>query len=331
MGATDLTAGGKGMLQGAGPCLGVETRLGISDFSEILGVSITDLTPDVRALLGSHDFRYVPLDQAQRDSVVLKIKNDLISKAFTPVGPARHDVWNTTWAKISQQFLDNSCSVRALTPDFLDAHPVLRLNQEFIRPLDAAFEANFFSVLRHWLYQTFFAQVPTLYEFGCGSGFNLWAMADLYPEKNLYGLDWAESSVALLNKIGEVNGLKIHGRQFDFFHPDLRLNLDPYSGVLTVCALEQVGEAFQPFVQYVLTQHPQLCVHIEPIYELYDEHHPLDSLAMTYHSDREYLRGFLPYLRQLEIDRRIQIVQVNRLGFGSLYHEGYTIVIWKPL
>lgn len=331
MRATDLTVGEKEMIQGAGSCLDVETRLGISEFSQLLGVSIPDMTADVCALLDSYDFRYVPLNQSQTESVILKIQKKLNSKVFTPVGPARYDVWNTTWKKISQQFLNNTWSIRSLTPDFLDAHPVLRLNNEFIHPLDVAFEANFFSVLRHWLYRTCFEQVPTLYEFGCGSGFNLWALADMYPDKTLYGLDWAESSVALINKIGEVKGLKIHGRHFDFFHPDPHLHLAPGSGVLTVCALEQVGEAFLPFIQYVLTHDPQLCVHIEPIYELYDERDPLDSLAMTYHADRGYLRGFLPYLRQLEVDRQIQIVQVKRVGFGSLYHEGYTIVIWKPL
>jgi hypothetical protein len=52
---------------------------------------------------------------------------------------------------------------------------------------------------------------------------------------------------------------------------------------------------------------------------------------MRYHSDRGYLGGFLPYLKNLEAHKKIEIIKVKRMYFGSLYHEGYTCVIWKPL
>ena len=305
--------------------------LTLSDFAGLIGETVSDIGPATREFLNDFDFGFVPVEQGEKESIVLKILKNLDSKRFSVVGPERYEIWNSAWEKTSRQFSHANHAGRSLTPDFLDAHPVVRLNRKFIRPFDPSFEGNVFSVLRHWLYQQYFPSIQTIYEFGCGSGFNLVALAKMFPDKTLFGLDWAKSSVELVNKIATVKQLRLTGQQFDFFSPDYSLSLDPCSAVLTVCALEQIGKDYQPFVQYLREQKPQLCVHVEPIYELYDEDNLLDYLAMRYHSDRGYLDGFLPYLQSLETHQEVEIIKVKRMFFGSLYHEGYTCVIWKPL
>ena len=56
-----------------------------------------------------------------------------------------------------------------------------------------------------------------------------------------------------------------------------------------------------------------------------------DYLAAKFHSKRGYTMGYLPRLKQLELDGKIEILNVKRLNFGSLFFEGFTNIIWKPV
>lgn len=70
---------------------------------------------------------------------------------------------------------------------------------------------------------------------------------------------------------------------------------------------------------------------MEPLLDLYDETNLVDALAIRYHRKREYLFGFLPHLKNLAALGKIEIMEIRRLYFGSLYHEGYSYVAWRPL
>ena len=74
-----------------------------------------------------------------------------------------------------------------------------------------------------------------------------------------------------------------------------------------------------------------MVVHVEPTYEVYDQDLLFDYLAAKFHSKRGYTMGYLPRLKQLELDGKIEILNVKRLNFGSLFFEGFTNIIWKPV
>ena len=74
-----------------------------------------------------------------------------------------------------------------------------------------------------------------------------------------------------------------------------------------------------------------LCVHIEPIVELYDECNPLDFLAGVYHRKRGYLEGFLPHLQALERKKKIELLEVTKATFGGIHHMAYSVIVWRPL
>ena len=95
--------------------------------------------------------------------------------------------------------------------------------------------------------------------------------------------------------------------------------------------MEQLGSRYQPFLEYLLENRPQICVHLEPIVELYREGNPLDQAAIRYHERRGYLAGFLTTLKTLEASGKISLLKVQRLFFGGFYHEGYSVVVWKPV
>ena len=125
--------------------------------------------------------------------------------------------------------------------------------------------------------------------------------------------------------------MKIAGKRFDFFAPDSDFEFAPNSCVLTMCALEQVGERFLPFLDFIREKRPRRVVHVEPILELYDPQLPHDALAIRYHQQRRYLSGLLPHLQSLERAGFIQFLKVQRLKFGSRFHECFTVVAWEPV
>ena len=76
---------------------------------------------------------------------------------------------------------------------------------------------------------------------------------------------------------------------------------------------------------------PALCVHVEPIVEWYDARTPFDEAARAFHKARGYWEGFPWRLHLLDQAGRIEILKQKRSGFGSLYLEGYSQIVWRPL
>jgi hypothetical protein len=96
-----------------------------------------------------------------------------------------------------------------------------------------------------------------------------------------------------------------------------------------VAALEQIGENFKDFVNFLLEKKPEICIHFEPIDELLDENKLIDSLSIKYFRKRNYLNGFLPYLEQLEKENKIEILNKQRIFSGSYFIEGHSLIVWK--
>ena len=276
-------------------------------------------------------FSYENLTSMERDQVILDVMKTLETKNLQKTGEHRQTIWELAWKAQGEKFSNQNFSRQSLIPDFINATPMVRFQQRYIRPKSPQFEYLLFDLFRSLVFQIYCRDVPVVYEFGCGSGFNLVALSEQDPAIRMVGLDWAEQSVHLVQEIARTQGLNLDGKQFNFYEPDYKFSLDRKGIALTVCALEQVGEQFKPFVEYLLQQKPRLCIHIEPIYEFYDPNNLLDYLAIQYHVKRNYLRGFWPCLLELEKEGRILIHKGKRLFFGSLFHEAYNYVIWEPL
>lgn len=274
---------------------------------------------------------YCSLTELERDQVILKVCQTLARSDLQKTGKHRQSIWELAWKAQVEKFSSKNFSRQSLIPDFMSATPIVRFQGRYIRPGHSQFEFELFDVFRSWLFQTYCQDTPVLYEFGCGSGFNLVALADVNTDIQMIGLDWSEHSLALIREIASTQKLNMESRKFNFYEPDDLFSLDPNGIALTVCALEQIGDQFKPFVHYLLQQKPRLCIHIEPIYEFYNPHNLFDYLAMQYHQKRNYLRGLWPYLQELESQERLLIHKSKRLNFGSLFHEAYNFVIWEPL
>ncbi len=245
------------------------------------------------------------------------------------VGAGSLSIVSDAAAHTERQALWERCYKESLViPPFLvkPKNQPVRLAGGYVLPENTYFEADFLAVVRAYLFDKYFTNLRTVAEFGCGTGHNLLALTKQQPGKMAIGLDWSEEALK------KVSSLGIRALKFDLFNPSCEeLFKLKGAGVLTVGALEQVGNRFESFINYLLYfARPSICVHLEPIVELYDDDNQFDHLAIKYHLARGYLAGYLPALQKLERDGLVEILALHRIPFGSFYHEAYTYIVWRP-
>ncbi len=304
-----------------------EKKLGVADFEQLFNEKITPYLAD---RIREYDFVYVEADDQERDLLLKKIISFLLDKNVIYSGEHRHNEWEAGWGE-NLKDLTITSQKEAMNPKYFGKYNNLRLRQKFIHPVSKDFERNSLWIIVDWLADTYLRKFHTVYEFGCGTGHNLFRIREANPEATLWGCDWAKSSQEIIKKVNESGvDKKIFGKNFDFFKPDQNFRLEPNSAIYTVAALEQVGGRFQEFMAYIIANSPKICIHIEPIAELLDSNNLLDYLSIEYFKKRNYLSGFLTYLRELEKQGKVEILKQSRNYIGSLFIEGYSVVVWRP-
>ncbi|GBF33433.1 hypothetical protein DCCM_2534 [Desulfocucumis palustris] len=301
-----------------------------AEIAAMLGVTGEELMEYCGKLYPGMDLRYKAIGSEGRDGVILDVLKRLESGAFTASGRERLPHWEKGWGESLGKF-EEELDDKALIPAYVRPGGILRINGGYARGADSFLELSFYTLLRTTLFSKYFSGVESVYEFGCGTGYNLVMLARMYPEKNLFGLDWASTSVKLVDRIAAHYKFRLAGFRFDMYNPDYNLSMPPGSAVLTLNSMEQLGGKWESFLNFLLLKKPALCVHAEPFAELYNQDSLIDYLALKYHRARGYLNGFLTKLVELERAGRIEILTVNRVPFGSCFHEGYSIAAWRPL
>lgn len=305
-------------------------KLTSESFAKIFDEKENNLPLIVKQAIEKTNFRYRIVENKEYENAILRILKTLDSKTLKISGSHRINDWEKGWEEHLKDFNKSNYDVNLLIAKFATTGMYVRFQGDLIKPESNSFESDFVAVIRCYLFTKYLKKANAFYEFGAGTGVNLVAVAEVFPQLKLTGLDWAQSSVDLINTLKEKLYINVTGKKLDMFNPDKKYQLDKDSSVLTIGALEQLGENFKPFINYLLKNNPQVCIHLETIYEMYDQNNLLDYLAAKYLKKRNYLRGFLPYLKKLESKKKIKIFEIRRT-FGSLYHEGYTYIVWKPL
>jgi len=259
---------------------------------------------------------YEELTAEERDAYILEIIELLLHGDLPVAGERRLPEWEAGWSKALED--------GQLIPRYHGKHKLLHWKQRIVRPLVPDLDYYIHCLIVDWAVATYLSHVDAIYDFGCGTADHLLRIRR-YSDTRLVGLDWAQASQDI---ISQIEG--IEGRNFNFYEPDHSLDFPPNSGVLTVAALEQVGERFEPFLQFLLEKRPAICVHVEPIDELMDQDNLIDMLSVWYCRKRNYLRGFLTRLRQLRDAGKVDILLERRTYTGSYYIEGHSLVVWSP-
>jgi len=304
-------------------------RLGLTEFSSLLGIPENEFSQEARLIISQANFEYRFLTSDERETLLFDILSTIFDGKLTVSGPEKHAVWDKGWEGNLAEY-SVSGDPKVLIPKFVRRGVPKRLNGAFILPSSEDFESDFVSVMRDVLFRKYFSDVKLLHEFGCGTGTNLLAAAEILPALKLHGLDWSVSSTKLVKLLGARKGINIQEHLFDMFAPDQTLPLKASDGVLTIGALEQLGPNFNDFLDFLLQKSPRICIHCETMNELYDRRNIVDFVATEYSKARNYLWGFLTALRNLEAAGKIRIHQTQRV-FGSQFHEGYSFVLWSPI
>ena len=309
---------------------GQARRLDLPAFSRLLGVPEQEFSPGIRAFIEKTDFGYQVIEREERERLLLHILNTIDSGKLSVSGPGKQVNWERGWGENLQEFEESGHNLETLLPKFVRKGQVVRLQGEFILPANPDFETAMVTVLRDVLFRRYFPGVRRIAEFGCGTGLNLLHLSRLFPDKALCGLDWAQASCDIVNRLAATQRINLKGVRFDMYAPDPSFDLDEGDGVFTIGALEQLGGGFGPFLSFLCERSPAICIHFETMNELYSDSSLSDHLIKRYSGARNYLDGFLSSLKALEQEGAAQILQVQRT-FGSLYHEGYSFVAWRPL
>jgi hypothetical protein len=305
-------------------------ELTTDDFARLFGTTAADINGSHSELINKMDLRYERLSAAERNKLILTVLKKLDSTGLAVSGEGRKPDWERGWEENLQDFVDSGYDVNKLVPKYFKRNVPVRLNRDYVMPVDPDFVLNCTKVFRNWLFRKYLKDVDSIYEFGCGSASHLAFLATIYPEKRLYGLDWARPSQEIIRLLAEHFSWQIEGRQFDFVAPDQNLHLDANSAIYTFGALEQIGNNHEAFLQFLLKESPALCINVECIYELYDHDHLLDYLALKYHERKNYLSGYLTRLQQLESENKLEILKTHHQQFGNMYDDSHSYVIWKP-
>lgn len=296
------------------------------DFAEAFQDNLSEF---VKTKIKNFDFLARRVSAQDRDKILLKIMKTLLDPKLIKAGKHRQDQWEKGWAENLEAYIKHG--KESIIPRYFGKHDVVRWKQQFLNPVSANFEYNMLAVIQYWLFDKYLRSSNSIYEFGCGTGHNLLRVREVNPSASLWGLDWARSSQEIIQKMrSEKSDPKLNALNFDFFNPDTNFKLNKKSAIFTVAALEQIGRNYQPFIDYLLKNKPEICIHIEPIAELLDPNNLIDYLSILYFNKRNYLNGYLSKLQELETKGKIKIHQAQRSFIGSLYIEGYSIIVWSP-
>ncbi len=304
-------------------------KLLAADFARLFGIQQKEFPPEILRIIQTRDFRYSKIRGSKRGEVIAGIAKRIQDGDFWISGPDKKDRWERGWGENLEEY-GKTGDLANLIPAYIRPNQILRLDHEYIQPLVPDFEYNVVDVWRRWVFLEYLKGVDAIYEFGCGSCQHLPALVELFPEKKIFGLDWAQSSINIINQLKNNTSWKIEGRLFNLYEPNKDFSLEKNPGVLTIGTMEQLGRNFEPFLQFLLSRKPSIVAHMETIEELYDDSLPTDHLALEFIKKRNYLQGYLTRLRALEKEGVIEIVRVQRVLYGGPHHDSFSLIAWRP-
>jgi len=316
--------------------VGMNLKLQESDFLSLFGEADEDnfyYLNELKRFITLFNFEYAVADRELFEESLLEILVSLQNNMFDKSGNHRLEKWEKGWGENLTEFIRSDFDTKKLVPKYYRGTTTSRLRGEIIETRSPTFQYDFFQVLRFYITKKFLSNCKNIFEFACGPGHNIVAISEIInnDDVNFQGLDWSKESVKIIDEIAKRKNINCKGREFDFYSPDSSLSFPMDSILLTFGGLEQVGENHEKFLNFILHKKPSLCINVEPIHEFYDKDLFLDFLANSYHHSRNYLRNYLSKLLLLEKRGNLQIEKISRVQFGGIYHEGWNILVWKPL
>jgi len=293
-----------------------------------------DLTSTEFSELFGKDFElleYEVLHNDERDKVIKSVLDKINLKSLRVSGENNNEVWEKGWGEILEEISENFHPDKIM-PQYFDHHNIMRFDGNYIKAISDNFVYKYDQIIRKIIIKKYI-KTKKLIEIGCGTGSGTLLAANLLNRDiELTASDWATKSQLIVDKISEYTKRPIKSVQFNML--DLQgwdqLCVDKDSTIISFHALEQLGDNYILLLNKLAVQ-KILCIHLEPIVELYDKGNLYDELAKIYHKKRNYLGLYLSDIKRLEKHGKAKIIKEQRISFGDRYHEAYSLIIWKGI
>lgn len=305
-------------------------RIAYSDFLRMFGRVPRRLAGEIKGRLESVDTRYRESKPEELEEYVQYVKGLINLPSIRRSESENYKAWEKGWSEHLRSVRANSISMKGLKPKYFRPSKFFRYNKRLIITKNRHLEYDLFSVVRYFLFSKYLSGSERIYELGCGSCQNLLILAEIFPSKTLYGMDWSKASIRIANLLGERFKGRIKGILLDMLNPSKKVKIEQGSAIITIHSMEQLGSNCKKILNFIIRSKPSIVLHYEPIMEFYDKRDMLDYLAYTYCRKRKYLNGFLPLLLEMEKRKKIKIIEHRRPFLGGIIHE-MSVVIWKPL
>lgn len=299
------------------------------DFCRLFHSKPDELPTDFQERFDSVNTNFRSSEKADIEEYILEILEKINSPFITRNRDENLKAWEKGWNENLEEF-QSGFFEKNLKPKYFRPSKFFRYNKKIIIPENEQLEYDLFNVVRYYLFRKYFSRYDSVYELGAGSCQNVLTLAKLFPNKKIYGLDWANSSNKIANIIGTKMNRNVKGVSFDLTDPSEQMEVEDNSIVFSIHSLEQLGTSHGKLLSFLLERKPSLVLNYEPIVELYDESNVYDYLAIIYSKKRNYLSGYLVELRKLANSGKIEIIEERRPYIGGIYHEA-SLVVWKPL
>jgi len=293
--------------------------------------SLNPLSSFVKDKIKNSNLLYSIPSQEKRDDIILTICKYLLADEVVVAGSHRKNDWENGWDENLQKY-KKTRDIKSIVPRYFGKYDVQRLNGEFIVQETDGFESKLVSLFQYAIFNKYFKDSTSIYEFGAGTGHNLLRVREINPTAKLYSMEWTASGVELINCVAKnINDQNLSGIVFDNFNPNYNVRLDSNASIFTFASLEQMGDKTDDLIKYWTDNKAAVIVNIEPMAEPLDDNELLQYLSSQYFKKRGYLKNYINKLKTLEEEGEIIIHDIIRTGVGSLFIEGYSIIAWSPI
>jgi|TARA_R100000479_G_scaffold81415_2_gene39466 hypothetical protein len=238
--------------------------------------------------------------------------------------------FDRNWIIILQNIVDKQKKdiVNSLKPTWFKSDKFYVIDKKFCTTNTEVLDWKYQLAVRKIIFSKYLFDIKKVYDFGSGSGINVYLINKIFDNIKLQASDSSKVSVEILEELNNYLGIDVEYDMIDMKQP-INIDIEKDSAVITTSSLEQVGEEIDSFIDFVLSKKPKRVINIEPILE-FSENNEFDNLMKLYCEKRNYLKYYYSKLLQLERENKIKILFKKRTRVAGLFIEN-SVIVWEVL
>jgi len=239
--------------------------------------------------------------------------------------------WQDDWFSVLQNLRTNDDNVKSIIrPKWFRESAFVNIQNCLSLTETSYVDWEYQLITRQMLFYTHLRDIENICEFGSGSGTNFYLINEILQNKNFILSDISVTSLKIIEELKrKLNRNNLTYSNIDI-EQDIDLQLPDNTAVITTSVLEQIGDNYKNFINFILKEKPQIVINVEPIVELLDSKNGFDNVMNLYCEKRKYLAGYLTELEKLEKQKKIKIIMKKRTMVSGTFIEN-SVLIWKVL